>query len=113
MQAQKLTPLGYMNVMAHADAHAAAIKAAQQPQQEKPNESISLKDLPPAGQVQMAAQAGIQISPQDVQAEDVKQTLLKKMPVSEKGPGQESDKGKFPKEEPGAAMKAPSGEGAK
>ena len=34
-----------------------------QPQPQKPSESISFKDLPPQGQVQMAAQAGIQITP--------------------------------------------------
>ena len=33
------------------------------PPQQKPSESISFKDLPPDGQVQMAAQAGIQIAP--------------------------------------------------
>jgi hypothetical protein len=33
------------------------------PPQQKPSESISFKDLPPEGQVQMAAQAGIQIAP--------------------------------------------------
>jgi hypothetical protein len=115
MQAQKMTPMGYQNVLAHADAHAAALKAQQTPQQEKPSESIAFGDLPPAGKVQLAAQAGIQLSAQDIQAEDVKQTLLKKMPVSEEGPGKESKKSNFPNQEPGAAAKkfpAPSGQGA-
>ncbi len=34
-----------------------------QPQQKLPSESISFKDLPPEGQVQMAGQAGIKIAP--------------------------------------------------
>lgn len=36
--------------------------------QSKVSESIGFKDLPPAGQVQMAAQAGIQLSPNDMVA---------------------------------------------
>lgn len=36
-----------------------------------PSESISFKDLPPEGQAQMAAQAGIQLSPQQIQANDM------------------------------------------
>lgn len=38
----------------------------QQAPPAKPSESISYKDLPVAGQIQMAAQAGIHISPQDL-----------------------------------------------
>lgn len=38
--------------------------AAQQQPANKVSESISFKDLPPEGQVQMAAQAGIQLTPQ-------------------------------------------------
>lgn len=34
-----------------------------------PAESISFKDLPPAGQVQMAAQAGIQLQPSQIQSQ--------------------------------------------
>ena len=116
MQAQKMTPMGYANVMAHADAHAAAIKAAQQPPQQKPpSESINFADLPPEGQAQMAAQAGIQITPPQINMDDVKDTLLKKMPISEEGPGKESKKDKFPQAGPATAGKkfpAPSGEGA-
>jgi hypothetical protein len=33
-----------------------------------PSESISFKDLPPQGQAQMAAQAGIQLSPEEIEA---------------------------------------------
>lgn len=42
----------------------------QQPPQgggKGPGESINFKDLPPAGKIQLAAQAGIQLQPQDVQ----------------------------------------------
>jgi hypothetical protein len=42
-------------------------KPAEQPK--GPSESISFKDLPPEGQEQMAAQAGIQISAQELQAQ--------------------------------------------
>lgn len=43
------------------------LAAQQQPQQtEKPSESINYKDLPPEGQSQMAAQAGIQLHPQQI-----------------------------------------------
>lgn len=38
-----------------------------------PSESISFKDLPPEGKVQMAKQAGIDINPQQVEAEEAKQ----------------------------------------
>lgn len=37
-------------------------------QQKPPSESISFKDLPPEGQAQMAAQAGITLSPAEIQA---------------------------------------------
>lgn len=38
--------------------------------QEKPKESINFKDLPPDGQAQMAAQAGIQLHPEGIAAHD-------------------------------------------
>jgi hypothetical protein len=38
----------------------------QAPQQKTPSETIAFKDLPPEGKIQMAAHAGIQLSPQDV-----------------------------------------------
>jgi len=41
----------------------------EQPEKKGPSESISFKDLPPAGQAQMAAQAGIQLLPEEIQAE--------------------------------------------
>jgi hypothetical protein len=52
-----------------------------------PNESISYKDLPPEGQAQMAAQAGIQLDPNQLaamQAQEEAQQNLKTV-VSDKG----------------------------
>lgn len=43
-----------------------------QSQEKAPSRSISFKDLPPEGKVQMAAQAGIEISPNDIAMEEVK-----------------------------------------
>jgi hypothetical protein len=56
-------PQGFQNVETHYDEHMAALKAAQgpPPPPKPPSESISLKDLPPDGQVQMAGQAGIHL----------------------------------------------------
>lgn len=42
------------------------LSAPTQEQQKAPSESISFKDLPPDGQAQMAAQAGIYLSPQQI-----------------------------------------------
>jgi predicted nuclease of restriction endonuclease-like (RecB) superfamily len=42
-------------------------------EEKKPSQSISFKDLPPEGKVQMAAQAGIEISPQEVVKQEDKQ----------------------------------------
>lgn len=53
-----------------------------------PSESISFKDLPVEGQAQMAAQAGIQITPQQIQAkqqEQQNQAMLKKQAVKQGG----------------------------
>jgi len=58
---------GLANIALHGMEHKALIKAPQ-PQQKPVSEQISLKDLPPEGQQQMAAQAGIQITPQQVAA---------------------------------------------
>ena len=48
----------------------------EQVQAKGPSESISFKDLPPIGQVQMAQKAGIQLSPEDIQAEKDAETQL-------------------------------------
>jgi hypothetical protein len=49
----------------------------QGPQQSTPAESIKISDLPPAGQVQMAAQAGIQLTPQDFEQQQAQEADLK------------------------------------
>jgi hypothetical protein len=51
------------------------MQASQEPQQQVtqqkvPSETIAFKDLPPEGKIQMAAHAGIQLSPQDVIQQD-------------------------------------------
>jgi hypothetical protein len=60
--------INLLNVLLHAQAHLAAAAqeaqaAAQQAAQAKVKESLDFKDLPPEGQVQEAAQAGIHIAP--------------------------------------------------
>lgn len=44
---------------------------AAQPEQKEPSKSISFKDLPPDGQVQLAEQAGLQLSPEVLIAEKI------------------------------------------
>jgi hypothetical protein len=74
-------PEGWANVRAHAMLHeqfmkqqmaeqnattgAAPVASKTAPGQKPPTESINFKDLPPDGQAQMAAQAGIHLSPQN------------------------------------------------
>lgn len=53
-----------------------ALQQQQKPQQDTPNVSISFKDLPPDGQVQAAAQAGIQIDPQTLQMQKEQQRQM-------------------------------------
>ena len=49
----------------------------QQPVQSKePSQSISFKDLPPEGQTQLAAKAGIQLDPQTLAAHHVTTKVL-------------------------------------
>lgn len=62
---------GFQNVTLHFKEHQAAMAQAQAPPATKPPaESIKLSDLPPDGQVQMAAQAGIKLDPQALMAQD-------------------------------------------
>lgn len=53
-------------MLAQAKQQASGQPSGQQEQQ-KVAESIGFKDLPPEGQVQMAAQAGIKLDPQQIQ----------------------------------------------
>jgi hypothetical protein len=73
---------GYANVMLHYDEHAAAMaqKAAgkQAPPATKPvslSLSANLKDLPPEGQVQAAAEFGIKLDQQKLVAEDAQDKI--------------------------------------
>jgi len=51
---------------------------AQQQQQPKgPSKSVSYKDLPPTGKAQMAAQAGVKVSPQEIQQDEIQKEVLK------------------------------------
>ena len=58
-------PEGFANVRLHGIEHQKAMTAPPPPTK-PPSESINFKDLPPAGQIQMAGEAGIKLGPQDV-----------------------------------------------
>jgi hypothetical protein len=64
-KAKQNEPQWYQNVRLHMLAHKAEMDKAQQGagQGKPPSTSISFSDLPPDGQVQLAAQAGLQIQP--------------------------------------------------
>lgn len=64
-QAKIENPEGFANVQHHTVEHIQALGQGQS-QQKPPSESISLKDLPPGGKVQMAAQAGIHLDPNEL-----------------------------------------------
>lgn len=66
-------PDGAKNVETHYDEHAAALKAQQAPPPpgKPPSASISLKDLPPEGQVQLAAQDGIKLDLGQMQQKEI------------------------------------------
>jgi hypothetical protein len=74
INARYSNPLGFMNVRLHAMAHQQAMQKNAQ-QQKGPSESMNFKDQPDMGKIQMAAQAGIQLTPQDLQQEEIKSTL--------------------------------------
>lgn len=77
-KAERENPDGLQNVKLHAMAHFAELQKAQQGGAGKPPaESIAYKDLPPSGQVQMAQQAGIQLTPQDVMIDQMQDTQAK------------------------------------
>jgi hypothetical protein len=59
-------------------------KQGQESADKGPSRSISFKDLPPSGQAQLAQQAGINISPEEMQVqkeEDQNQAMLQKQQV--------------------------------
>jgi hypothetical protein len=62
---EKGNVLGIENVKAHGALHKQALQAQQAPAPTKPpSESINYADLPPDGQLQLAAKAGITLNPQ-------------------------------------------------
>lgn len=61
--AKRDNPQGFENVRLHLLLHKAAMQQGQQQKEKPPSESINFKDLPPEGQMQMAAQAGIRLAP--------------------------------------------------
>jgi hypothetical protein len=68
---------GIENVKAHGMIHKQAMQANQPPPQQKPpSESITYKDLPPSGQAQLAAQAGIKLNPDELMAQHQEKTAL-------------------------------------
>lgn len=69
---QKGNVLGVQNVKLHGELHKKAIAAAAPPPQSKPpSESINFADLPPSGQVQLAAKGGITLTPEDIQQQKI------------------------------------------
>jgi len=87
IRARNENPDGFANVMAHYDEHAAqkaqkdAAKAQPEPAK-PPSEAINFKDLPPEGQVQLAAKGGIKLDLGKLQAEDAQDK------VAENGSGE-------------------------
>jgi len=69
-EARMSNPDGYANVVAHALEHQKQIQQAQTSAQKPPSESMNFKDMPVSGKVQMAAQAGIQLDPNELQMKE-------------------------------------------
>lgn len=75
--AAKENPEGFANVQAHYEEHMKAQAAQNGPAAPKPpSASLAYKDLPPSGQVQLAAQDGIQLDPAELLAEKAHQQQL-------------------------------------
>jgi hypothetical protein len=69
---------GIENVKLHGMAHKQVLQAQQQPPASKPpSESINYADLPPDGQIQLAAKAGITLNPAGVIAQEVQKNAPK------------------------------------
>ena len=62
-----------------------------------PSKSISFKDLPAEGKVQLAGQAGIQLSPDEIKAEEEEKTKVAMANAKAKGGSNATPKGKEPK----------------
>ena len=75
--------LGIENVKAHGAQHKQALQAQQPPAQGKPpSESINYADLPPSGQIQLAAKAGITLPPPEVAAAEMQKQKPQGVPVN-------------------------------
>jgi hypothetical protein len=70
IQAKTQNPMGFANVQAHFDEHD-RFDQQNKSQPKPPSESVNFKDLPPGGKAQMAAQAGIQLDPNELAAKEV------------------------------------------
>lgn len=76
-KAKRENPQWYQNVELHADAHKARIDSQKQDEQKKPpSESINFKDLPPGGKTQMAGQAGINLDPNELAAQEISKQVV-------------------------------------
>jgi hypothetical protein len=68
MEAQVENPLGYMNVMAYADAQKQNIKPQPAPGEKPLSETMAWDKMPPEAQVQKLKQLGIETTPESVAA---------------------------------------------
>ena len=86
IKARAQNPNGFANVRLHYDEHKSALAAKQAGNQNAPqkpiSESINFKDLPPSGQVQLAAKGGIQLNPQELVAEQAAEVAAKAAPAA-------------------------------
>jgi len=75
---EKNNQAGIENVKLHGKAHKAALAAQTPPAPGKPpSESINYADLPPSGQIQLAAKAGITLPPPEVAAAEMQKNKPK------------------------------------
>jgi hypothetical protein len=88
IKARATNPNGWANVRLHYDEHQRAMQRllaqqqAQQPPQQKPvSASINFKDLPPDGQLQLAAQDGIKLNPAVLAQENLKDQVAAAGPM--------------------------------
>lgn len=78
----------------HIAMHQQALQAQQgQPQTKPPSESISFKDLPVEGKIQMAQQAGIELSPQGLLQQQQMENQLKMEQAKASGQNQQGKSG--------------------
>lgn len=89
-------PPGFANVRLHGIEHFQMIPKKDAPADKPPTESITYKDLPPAGKVQLAAKGGITLSPQDVMMQDLAQHVAKQLTA-----GDQKGKEQGPEQQPG------------